>query len=104
MSSKLLTEHQQNLAEIREKSLNMIRILSEGEGHDEMLKNKGNINGFIKICCMLIKLIPVEYQTNRNLNIAAQDRDKLEDISEEDIIIITNFLQEIYAKKELKNE
>ena len=104
MSSKLLTEHQQNLAEIREKSLNMIRILSEGEDHDEMLKNKGNINGFIKICCMLIKLIPVEYQINRNLNIAAHDQDKLEDISEEDIIIITNFLQEIYAKKELKNE
>ena len=104
MSSKLLTEHQQNLAEIREKSLNMIRILSEGKNHDEMLKNKGNINGFIKICCMLIKLIPVEYQINRNLNIAAHDQDKLEDISEEDIIIITNFLQEIYAKKELKNE
>ena len=53
---------------------------------------------------MLIKLIPVEYQINRNLNIAAHDQDKLEDISEEDIIIITNFLQEIYAKKELKNE
>ena len=103
MSSELLTEHRQNLAEIREKALNMIRILSKSEDPDELLKNKANINGFIKICCMLIKLIPVENEVNLNLSLALEESEEIEDVSQEDIKIITSFLEEVSTKKEVKN-
>ena len=106
--ANLLSEHRNDLAEIRLTALKFIKFVSNhinnGKDLEQRLLKKTNkeklVELFVKMSSLVIKLIPLEHQihgtdlinNNKLKNFIDNYQDELK-ISEEDILIIKEFLK-----------
>ena len=114
---KLIAEHRSSLLNLRILANKVIELIDlslndNGKAKETLKKvsEKDSVMGvFFKISSFLIKLIPLEQQVNgthlikqNEVNILLQDQE-VDEITEEDIKILKDFIEHYYKKQSPEN-